>query len=576
MITDALCATLETHTRRLFADESTAAEVAATLALRASEYAGQIQATTRSALSAATSFLIAYGDAVTSPGTPPLRTLKRTLDRYIGDVITDVHLLPIFPSTSDGGFSVVDYRKIDPALGDWNDVHALGVGRDTMLDFVANHTSTCSPWFQGWLSGDDRYRDYYLERKDSFDTSSVVRPRTTELFHAFTRPNGAALEAWTTFSADQVDVNVSNPRVLVELTEVLLCYLAHGATTIRLDAIGYLWKRSGTTCIHLPETHTIVKLWRSIIDAVAPGARLLTETNVPHADNIAYLGDGDEAHMVYQFPLPPLVLHTFLTGSSAILNEWLEGLEPLKPGCTWFNFLASHDGIGMRPSLGILNDAERAALVARALEHGGRVSYASGPSGTSQVYELNVSFLDALVPARVAADDAAVAARALAAHAILLALQGVPAIYYHSLFGSSHDLEGMLRSGDNRSINRARLDEASLDAELSVAGRRRTILDGMLTLLRARAASSAFHPHSPQRIIRLDDRLVAIERGSGADRVLVLVNIAGTPVPLPHITGNVILGDSVQLDRGAIDPDSILWIANATVTTPRSPGTGHR
>ena len=250
-----------------------------------------------------------------------------------------------------------------------------------------------------------------------------------------------------------------HPATLVELTDVLLGYLARGASAVRLDAIGFLWKESGTTCIHLPQTHAVIKLWRALADHVSPGARLLTETNVPHAENISYFGNGeDEAHLVYQFALPPLVLHSFVAGSTARLSAWAAGVGPVSSTATWFNFLASHDGIGLRATEGILDDDERAALVDRTRAHGGRVSMASRPDGTSSVYELNLSYLDALCTPEEAADAAILAAKALAAHSILFAFLGVPAIYLHSLVGSAPDHEGMEASRINRRINREVLD----------------------------------------------------------------------------------------------------------------------
>ena len=284
----------------------------------------------------------------------------------------------------------------------------------------------------------------------------------------YPRPDGSQAWAWTTFGEDQVDVDVRHPATLVELTDVLLGYLARGASAVRLDAIGFLWKESGTTCIHLPQTHAVIKLWRALADHVAPGARLLTETNVPHEENISYFGNGDdEAHLVYQFALPPLVLHSFVAGSTARLSDWAEGVGPVSSTATWFNFLASHDGIGLRATEGILDDDERSALVDRTRAHGGRVSMASRPDGTSAVYELNLSYLDALCTPDEAADPEVLAAKALAAHSILFAFLGVPAVYYHSLVGSSPDHEGMETSRINRRINREVLDADRLVAELA-------------------------------------------------------------------------------------------------------------
>ena len=389
----------------------------------------------------------------------------------------------------------------------------------------------------------------------------MVRPRTTPLYHAFPRPDGAKAWAWTTFGEDQVDVDVRNPQTLLELTDVLLGYLVRGASAVRLDAIGFLWKESGTTCLHLPQTHAVIKLWRALVDQVAPGARLLTETNVPHAENISYFGDGhDEAHLVYQFALPPLVLHSFVAGSTARLGEWAAGIGPVSDTATWFNFLASHDGIGMRATEGILDDAERGALVERTHAHGGRVSWASRPDGSRRVYELNLSYLDALCTVEEARDPAVLAAKALAAHSILFAFLGVPAVYCHSLVGSPPDLEGMVTSRINRRINRAVLDADRLHEELRADPRRRSVFEGMRRLLDVRRRHQAFSPFGSQRVERLDDRVFAVRRGEGtADELVCVTNVTGETVTLPSVVGVDVLTDD-EVAPLTLAPWGYAWV----------------
>lgn len=483
----------------------------------------------------ASAFLITYADSVQRSGQVPLRALGEVVREHVGAVVSDIHLLPFFPWTSDDGFGVVDHRTVNPAVGSWDDVHALREGHDLAFDFVANHTSASSPWFLGWLAGEPERAGFYIDRGQHPDVSQAVRPRTTPLFHDYRAPDGTVRSAWTTFGPDQVDVDVSTPSVLVELTDVLLGYLRHGATTVRLDAIGYLVKRSGTTCIHLPGTHAVVKLWRALVDHARPGARLLTETNVPHADNIAYFGDGsDEAHMVYQFALPPLVLHSFVAGDTLALSRWAAGVAPVSETATWFNFLASHDGIGLRPSQGLLTDADREGLADRVRAHGGGVSLADQPDGTTSVYELNISYLDALCTPQEAQDDGTFARKAVAAHNILLSVVGVPAIYLHSLLGSRSDLAAAESSGIPRRINRAVLDADALDVELAAGGRRRQVLDGVTGLLARRREVAAFSPWSGQDVLDLDPRVFAVRR-SAADgtSVVSLTNVTGETVSVP-------------------------------------------
>jgi len=508
-----------------------------------------------------TAYLITYGDAFRREGETPLHTLADVLRTHVRDAVTDVHLLPIYPWTSDDGFGVVDHREVNPELGTWDDVADLRADHALALDFVANHLSTSSPWFHGWLARDPRYAGYFLEPGGDFDTSQVVRPRTSPLTHEYVRPDGTVAHAWTTFGPDQVDVDPSTPAVLRELTDVLLGYLSRGATTVRLDAIGYLWKQSGTTCIHLPQTHAIIRIWRVLVDILAPGTLLLTETNVPHADNITYFGDGsDEAHMVYQFALPPLVLHAFVTGRATALSEWASTIGPVSDTATWFNFLASHDGIGIRPTEGLLTDDDRALLMERTIARGGRVSMARRPDGTEGVYELNTNFLDALVSPESRDPDADAVSHGLAAHAILLSVIGVPAVYYHSLLGSGQDRGGMEESGIPRRINRETLDAERLSRELTTSARRRGMLEGLRHLLTVRRSLAGFSPFADQRVEKLDDRLFAVRRAAGtADEVLAVVNVSEEAVAVPSVSGvDAITGH--RHDALTLEPFGFAWL----------------
>ena len=527
----------------------------------AERWAPQLDRTERARPDEGTAYLIAYGDAFRRPGEAPLHTLASVLREHVRDAVTDVHLLPIYPWTSDDGFGVVDHRQVNPELGSWDDIADLRADHALALDFVANHVSSSSPWFHGWLARDPAFDGYFLEPGASFDVSHVVRPRTTPLVHEYVRPDGSAARAWTTFGPDQVDIDPSTPAVLLDLTDVLLGYLAHGATTVRLDAIGYLWKESGSTCIHLPQTHAIIRIWRVLVDALAPGTLLLTETNVPHADNITYFGDGsNEAHMVYQFALPPLVLHAFVTGQATALAAWASGIGPVSPTATWFNFLASHDGIGIRPTEGLLTDDDRTLLVERTLARGGRVSMARRPDGSEGVYELNTNYLDALVDPENPDPDAAAVVRGLAAHAILLSLVGVPAIYYHSLLGSGQDRVGMEESDIARRINREVLDADQLADELVSSPRRSGLLEGLRHLLEVRRTLPGFSPFVDQSVVPLDDRVLAVRRAAGtASEITAVVNVSDEDVDLPTLSGTDAVTGSVH--RGVkLGPYGYAWL----------------
>ena len=516
------------------------------------------------ALSQRDVMLICYGDAILREGEPPLVTLNRFLRAHCAGQITNVHLLPCFPFTSDDGFSVSDYLSIDPALGTWEDVEVLSGSFGVMLDAVVNHTSKSHAWFGRCLAGESPYRDYYIQCDPAADYSRVTRPRALPLLSEFETSEGKKLY-WTTFSQDQPDVNFASPLLFAQMLNVLLTYAARGARFIRLDAIGFAWKTAGSACINLPQAHALVKVFRFVTESVFPGLQLITETNVPHPENIAYFGDADEAHLVYQFPLPPLTLYTMLTGCTTALSRWADGLEktPLKPGTTYFNFLASHDGIGVRPLMGILSDEEQKTLLEAAVAHGGRISCKDNGDGTSSPYELNINYMDAVTdPA--CGDDALRCARFLASQAIMLSLQGMPGIYYHSLFGSRNWVRGVNESGINRRINREKLDSKKLERELrSRDGLRYQILEGYRRLLDARAGQSAFSPYAQQAVRFDDERIFALERmnrETGA-QVSVRINVSGDCVALREpVTGiDLLKGQAVELS--ALSPYEIRWIA---------------
>lgn len=513
--------------------------------------------------------LITYADQVQRPGEAPLRTLAEFCRRHLRGVVSGIHILPFYPWTSDDGFSVVDYRKVDPVLGEWEDVSAMQTDFRLMFDAVINHVSSQSGWFKAFLRGDPRYEDYFIVVDGSPDLSQVVRPRALPLLTSFQTPSGKK-RVWTTFSDDQVDLNYRNPEVLLEIVDVLLLYVERGATFIRLDAIAYLWKEIGTPCIHLPPTHRIIQLFRSIFNVVAPHVHLVTETNVAHAENVSYFGDGmNEAQMVYNFALPPLTLHAFHTGDARILSEWVDSLTLPSDKTTFFNFLASHDGVGLNPARGILSNADIESLVQTALAHGGLISYKHNPDGEQSPYEMNINYFDALSNPRGGEPLSLQVDRFIAAHAIMLSLVGVPGIYFHSLFGSRNWAEGVRQTGRSRSINRQKFDFDALQNELADPRSLRSLVFARhRDLLAARRSSPAFHPCGAQKTLALHPSVVALLRTSPdeSSRILCLHNVSADRVAfnapfedaVDLLTGRIIGGNPLTLA-----PYQVLWIAKS-------------
>ena len=521
--------------------------------------------------------MISYGDSIKKQGMTPLHALKEFADLWLQELVSGIHILPFSPYTSDDGFSVVDYRQINPDLGSWDDVEHLGKKFNLMFDLVLNHCSASCPWFKGFLAGDQKYKNYFHAVDPSTDLTSVFRPRALPLLTEFDTSEGKK-HIWTTFSPDQVDLDFSNPDVLLEFLDIFLLYAAKGAQIIRLDAIGFLWKEIGTSCMHHPKTHAVVQLYRSVLNEVAPHVILLTETNVPHKENISYFGGGsDEAHMVYQFTLPPLTLDAFVRENASHLTDWAMSLPPINGEHTFFNFMSSHDGIGVLPARGFLNETELDNLIKVVKSRGGRVSYKATPDGEIP-YELNINYRDAVNHPDLPVDLKA--KQFLASQSVMLCMAGVPGIYVHSLLGSGNWTEGVEESGINRRINREKLNSTDLVKELEEKeSLRNLIYRGFRNLLKIRRSHKAFDPSSPQVVLKLDPEVFALIRTAydESESVLCLQNTSrrrlnmvldgrNCPVPLPDECNSLTEGGSIieTSEDGRweviLEPYEVCWV----------------
>lgn len=514
--------------------------------------------------------LITYADTLRQPPQRPLQTFYTFAQRYLKQTVSTIHFLPFFPFSSDDGFSVIDYRQIDPGVGSWEDVHAFKADFRLMLDWVINHISAKSPWFEAYLAAEPGYQRLAIEVDASEDLSMVTRPRSLPLLTPYEKKDGRTVHLWTTFSADQIDLNFRSIDVLVDMVRVMLAYVEHGADILRLDAIAYLWKEIGTVCIHLPQTHMMVKLFRAILDAIAPHVLLITETNVPHRENISYFGDaGDEAQIVYNFSLPPLLLHCILKEDVGHLRRWAKTLVLPDRRTTFLNFTASHDGIGVRPLEGIIPSEEIDTLVAVVMSNGGAVSYKQNPDGTESPYELNITYVDA-VRGDGPGGDAMHARRFLATQSIALVLPGVPAIYIHSLLGSRNWDEGVRLTGRARSINRAKLDMDDLVSQIENPETFRSrVFSAYRAMIAVRGAQPAFHPKAEFDVLEVDRRVFAIARHGGGQRLIALTNIASDDVTVD--VGALAAGPTRDLISqrvfapGAVTmkPYDVLWLTPA-------------
>jgi sucrose phosphorylase len=484
--------------------------------------------------------LITYGDQFQDNNQRNLRSLFDFLNEYLAEELNWVHILPFYPYSSDDGFSVIDYRQVNPEIGSWEDIDLLAGKYHLMFDAVVNHISRKSDWFQAFQRDDSPYKDYFRVVEPNTDLSSVFRPRALPLLTPVQTIAGEKL-VWTTFSDDQIDLDYSNPQVLLEVIHLLLFYAEKGARLIRLDAIGYVWKEAGTSSLNLPEAHSVVKIIRGVLNLASPQVGIITETNVPHEENIKYFGissnaqedeekpiNGDEAQLVYQFSLAPLILHTFNTADVSSLSNWAETLSVPFQNTAFFNFIASHDGIGVMPAKGLLTEEEVDGLIEKTILHGGEASYKTNSDGSKSVYELNITLYDALNnPSNVNPDQDV--NRFLASQAIMLSLAGVPGIYVHSLFGSRNCLSCVEETGRARSINREKFFLDNLRSQLNDPENIHSkVLAGYKNLLKIRKSHPAFHPGAPQSILKITDQIFSLLRSDldHREKIICLVNVS--------------------------------------------------
>jgi sucrose phosphorylase len=519
--------------------------------------------------------LITYANSVMRDNEQPLDSLHHFLNSYVQGYINSVHILPFFPFCSDDGFAVMDYYQVNPAVGDWSQIQQIASDYRLMADLVINHGSSSSEWFKNFIKGEGYGHDYFYTADKDAPVSQVVRPRTTPLLNPTETANGTEY-VWCTFSPEQVDFDFRNTAVLQEFVRIIRFYLDQGIRIFRLDAVAFLWKKLGTNCLNLPETHEVVRLLRTLLQHAYPDTVIITETNIPNRENLSYFGNANEAHCIYNFSLPPLLLNTMLTGDCHYLKQWLMSMPPAQNGTAYFNFIASHDGIGLRPAEGLLNENEIATLISTMQSFGGRVSWRAGDNGVKKPYEINIALFDALQGTTAGPDDFGVD-RFICAHAIMLALEGIPAIYIHSLLATPNDTEKVEKTQQNRAINRHQWDYDKLREQLADKDSQHAkVYDALTKLMHLRQQQKAFHPNATQFTLHLGQQLFGFWRQS-IDRkqsIFCINNISNETQQLRISDLNLIVTDrwwdlisghifDETTETINVDPYQVLWISNA-------------
>ena len=525
-------------------------------------------------ISEKTLLLISYGDNLKNKNEVPLKTLKNFFEKNLKNCFEILHILPFYPSSSDGGFSVTDHKNVNKELGTWHDIRSLSNHASIMADLILNHSSIKGKWFNLFIKEKEDYKNFFFTIDDNFDFSKVIRPRDHKLIQIYNykKKNN---KLWCTFSHDQIDLNFKDPLVLIEFIEIVLLLLSKGVTTFRLDAVAFIWKKNGTSCVNLPETHEIVKLLRLIVNYINPHALIVTETNLPRKENLSYFGNNDEANWIYNFPLPPLILYTFLFEDSSKISGWSKSMPPAQINNAYLNFIASHDGIGMRPAEGILDNIILDKLFKRVKKNGGKFSFRKVES-KNKVYEANITLFDALKRTDFDKDGIFAVERYIAAHSILLALEGVPAIYFNSLFGTSNDQNAFIKTGIKRNINRFKWYFSDLSKKLKNKNSLENIIySKILKIISLRQKQIAFHPNATQYTLTLRNKLFGVWRQSidRSQNIFAITNISSVVRELKlskiNLFENQLWFDLLKPDESLnnlkilkLKPFQTVWISN--------------
>jgi sucrose phosphorylase len=516
-------------------------------------------------------WMITYGDSIHSSDCVPLQSLSHFVHRHLSGLINGVHILPFFPYSSDDGFSVINFSQVNESLGTWQDIEAISKDFHLMGDLVVNHCSSRSIWFENYKKCVHPGKDYFITVDDDFDISKVVRPRTSPLLREVETFEGKK-KVWCTFSHDQVDLNYENPQLLWEMIKTIKLYLDNGVRIFRLDAVAFLWKENGSPSIHLKQTHEMVRLFRTLIEHHSEDAIIITETNVPNAENLSYLGNANEAHAVYNFSLPPLLLQALNTGNCQHLKQWLVTMPPSQMGTFYFNFIASHDGIGLRPAEGLLEQTEINELANCMKEFGGRISWRTNDDGQDKPYEINITLFDALQGTNKGPDRWQIP-RFLCAHGVMLALEGVPAIYIHSFLATQNYYQGVEHTNHNRTINRYKWDEQELEALLEAENHHSSVFSQMKYLLSIRRKESGFHPNAEQYVLHISDELFGFWRQNinRTEKIFCIFNVTDqeqsldlTCLNLPHDGTWIDLVSNTQYEdiyeTVTLNPYQFIWL----------------
>ena len=525
----------------------------------------------KKSISEKTTLVICYGDSVYSEKKKSIRVFQSFFQKKLKNYFNTIHFLPFYPSSSDSGFAVKDHYKVDNKLGNWLDIKSISKSTNVMADMVINHSSARGLWFKNFLKKKEPGKDYFLTVDNKFDTSKVIRPRDHTLLKKIKIFNQSDY-LWRTFSPDQIDLNFRNPSVLIQFIKIMIHLINNGVTIFRLDAIAYLWKENGTKCINLKQTHEIIKLLRNIINLLNIQTTIITETNLPENENLSYFGKNDEANWIYNFSLPPLLIHAFLFENSSYLNKWSKNLPNTKNGNCYLNFIASHDGIGIRPSEGLLRKKTLNNFLNRLKKNGSKFSYRKVQNKAKKVYEANITVFDALKKSDYDIQGKFYFERYISSHAIMISFEGIPAIYFNSIFGTSNDEAKYIITGNNRDVNRYRWNFKNITNKLKNNKSKQNIFyQNICNLLNIRRKQKAFHPNALRINLNFGKKVYAFKRVSidKKQTILCITNLSSkiqkTKISKKYHKMKNLINSKIQIEDKkflVLRPFETIWLSN--------------
>jgi len=551
--------------------------------------------------------LICYGDHIRSrdPHKTPLQALgefcRQQFQEEVFSQLT-VHLLPIYQSPyKDGGFDIADPFAVNPAMGNWDDVRSIRQDFQVAVDFVANHLSIASEWFERYMHDDPLYKNFFIGFDDQdavrhFEREylpKIYRPRPHNPLIAVTKPDGSTRWVYMTFSDHQADVNYSNPFVFLKMLEVLLFYILQGVSMVRLDAIPYLWKEWGTACAHHPKTHALMQLLRLANDLLNPAVKLLAESMEPLADSMRYLSTEQEAkaHLAYNFVPCGVIPHSLFTENASIFQRNLQNFLPPGKGVNWAVVCGlTHDGSSINPCRApksvageaVLDEEQIDAIAQYYAEHGYReieVRSALGPNNPQYIPSDYIQmFTDThhekprFVNYKTIVDEQGQThkivyeaistyaslfdqdpAKIVAALGMALALPGIPFTYFTLPFAGLNDFVYYLQTANPRELNRGRVFlEDVMQNLVDQESLTHKVFSVYKKLLRLRVSYPAFHPDGALIPLPADNKTIISFLRASVDKtqyILIVQNVSSAKQEIDIVlAGDIPVTVNVCLD----------------------------